>query len=268
MDLTLSINFNAPQLRLGRDMNETLEHTLLSLHGVASLAESPARLSTSHGGDLPELQAHSRPLEIVRPGLERWLFTSAFRDAIEHVAAFFEAIREADALLSLSGTSSFTHDQFVEAVVAPAATFDRRFFPQKIEYLRQKDLMPPVFDPHLLSINNARNCLVHRRGVVGAQDVDGAGAMRVSWRRPTIFSRSPGGATRPVRIGDTVEAGTELLSEVVPVEKVFSIGEPVHFGGEDIMGIWWTVLQFGARTTQLLFDKARAAGFVFGDAAG
>lgn len=267
-NLTIEINFGAPQLRLIRDMNQALECTLLSLHGLGAMTEVPSQLAADAGRDLPSIAMTPRPLDASRPDAERWLFANAFRDAIEHVAAYFEALREADALLSLSGRASFTQEELAETVVAPARAFEGYNFPKKVGRILAMGLISAKDEAHLLSINDARNCLVHRRGTVGEKDVDPAtGTMRVTWERPALFVRSPSGQEKPLQRDDIMEAGAQMFMRIEPVERLFRVGESVHFDAADIMGIWHTILQFGNRSTTLLFDKARAHGFVFkGDA--
>lgn len=122
-DDTLSVDLNAPLRRLGRDLSATLECALLSVHGLRALGAAPTNLSTdSTPADIAiALEIPARTIDRSRPDAERWIFANAFREAIEHVAAFFEGLREADAFLSLISTSrTFTHDAYAHAVSEPA----------------------------------------------------------------------------------------------------------------------------------------------------
>jgi hypothetical protein len=269
-DLTLQLNFGAPYHRLAAAMNLTLEHTLTCLHGMAALSALPEHLSTTDGAGGLGLKLPVRPLAEARPDAERWLFTNAFRDSIEHVAAFFEGLREADALLTLSDRGTFTSEDLTTTVMEPAAAFDRLHFYLKVQELDRRGLIPPADAPHLISINGARNCFVHRGGVVSLRDVDAqrasdaaTGRLRVTWTHPTLFARGPEGREEGVRAGSVVEAGTTVFLRTEVIERAYAVGERVQATEEDLIGIWWTVTQFGARASLLLQAKAAARGFTF-----
>lgn len=89
--------------------------------------------------------------------------------------------------------------------------------------------------------------------------------MRVQWTVPALVAISVDGQSeRPIRINDIVETGETLMPRVVPVERVWGVGAVVELAAHDVAGIWWTLLQFGERSTTLLFEKARTHGLDLG----
>lgn len=263
-DLTLQLNFNAAYNCLDRDVTLALERLIVTLEGLEKITKLPPDLATSHRSDVPEMQIAARPLDVVRADTERWILANAFRDLIEEVSAFFEGLRSTDATLDLVGRT-FTIEEFRATVEAPAGPFDRLTFPDKLDRLSARKVIPADVDLCLLGINRARNCLVHRRGIVGERDVDESGTLRMAWMRPLLVARMPDGREIPLRPGAILEGGAEVFVRMPAAGRAFRRGEAIQLTAEDVAGIWWTIRQIGQAATQLVKAKAVALGFTFDD---
>lgn len=263
-------NFDAPLNRLKRDVTLGLERLIFSLDALRSVTELPATVRTTHGSDVPEIEINARELSVVRDDTERWLLANAFRDVIEEIAVFFEGLRWLDAVIGLSDEPKLTLERFREVVEAPAKSFDKFPFHVKVERLLECGLLPTDSDAFLNGINAARNCLVHRRGLVGERDLGTANALCVAWSRPSAVARLPDGTEVAVRPGIELPGETELSIRYKATARVFRLGDRIQFSAEDFAGIWMSVSHFGEISTQLLRKKAEGHGFVFspdGDAA-
>jgi hypothetical protein len=264
--LTLQLHFDAPYRRLLSDLARGLERVTLALDGLSRAAEMPRELRTSGQTGSPNLQITPRALDVVKPETTRWLIASAFRDWVEDIAGYFEQLRQLDAVMGLSDRETFTEEDLRAAVDAPARAFDKLQFHEKVARLTAQDLLG-AHATHILSINAARNCLVHRRGFVGDRDVAASAdrTLRVTWISLRLAARSPDGAVRDVVPGMILEGGTDIIARTIPVERVYREGEAIDFSTGDLVEIWWTIDQFARQAHDLVIAKARRLGFTFSD---
>lgn len=103
---------------------------------------------------------------------------------------------------------------------APPAHYAKRFrvfakrgTADKLALLGKEFGIALEFEPEIESIKKARNCLTHRLGVVGTEDVNSPGGLAVRWRAPELFGCH--------------EDGSEFVPslDVFPIE--FPTGSPV-----------------------------------------
>jgi hypothetical protein len=147
----------------------------------------------------------------------------AFRDWIEETAGFLEATRRTCAAVLLSDEGVVTSDRFLEVVEEPRIKFDRRNFPDKMTELRRlygADILDPRAEM-ILTLNQARNCLVHRLGVVSDRDCEeGQEALLVRWQTITAHVRKPVGEDRPITSENPeLEAGDSLVMKDTIVDR-------------------------------------------------
>jgi hypothetical protein len=134
--------------------------------------------------------------------------------------------------------------------------------PDKIQHLQ--DTYSLALDPdlvrHLQSINAARNCLVHRRGLVQEQDLNEDGALRVSWRRlaPVITGAA---GEREFYPGILVVPGESVGVSNRDVSKSFPLGTAIAFSVQEFADVCWSLFLFGDSTTKRVEDWARAHGY-------
>lgn len=224
-----------------------------------------------HVGLVPNVQSPAipvqlppRPLQEVKADSERWVIAAAIRDCIEEVALFLEKTRELCAAVSLFEGRDIPAEQWNETVVKGARVFDRKDFPEKINFLLSEygaDLLPPSRD-FILTLNAARNCLVHRQGVVGQRDCRGSDCLTVRWMSAEIHGRDPEGNEFPVVPPQHLVAETQLFLRHAPVERRFFLGERITFSTADLSGIWLTLHFFGAATAANVVKLAKEKGLI------
>ena len=92
--------------------------------------------------------------------------------------------------------------------------------PDKLAHLKTEHGMAvdSVLERQLLSINNARNCLVHRRGIISQRDLNSDDTMRVEWRKLHIFLQNQDGEHDLV-IGQIVEKESAICLRVKDEQK-------------------------------------------------
>lgn len=180
-----------------------------------------------------------------------WMLSNGFRDAIEAVGGFLEESHRVLSIWDLvgvrTGSSKISGKQWNTEIVAGGRKFHALGLPNKLDHLRSSHEVISDHDlvSHVLSINKARNCLVHRKGIVTEQDVsDTVDKLTVSWRRLSLFVQDEDG-DRPLQIGQTIEKGETVCVRHEDSKKSFACGEIIHFNPSEFSEICWSLFLFG-----------------------
>jgi len=139
--------------------------------------------------------------------------------------------------------TTFSGGWWNKTMVAGAERFDRLTLPDKVDRLEQIGMARPAFTDYMFSLNAARNCLIHRAGMVGPKDLrDPADhALEVTWTRFKITA-SNDTDSREIGIGSQVEKGEVVSIEVAPTSRSFALGERVTFTEDDFSEIAQTFM--------------------------
>jgi len=188
----------------------------------------------------------------MRDGVEAF---SSFLEDVRDICAAWHALLHADEQLSLK--------QWHEQVQAPSKKFHRLGLPDKFERLRKvfNFAFPGECEFIALSINAARNCLVHRKGVVSEGDANSPNGLRVRWFRPTLFVSGPDGERTLQVPGGIVDKGESLsLRPDETTECEFALGETVVFDLVQFSQLAWTLYMIAAKTHKALIEHAQCMG--------
>jgi len=206
------------------------------------------------------------PIEEAREGFEQWIRMNGLRDATEAISGFLEETRTVLAAWQLvirNRSELITGADWHEATVSQRQRFHRRGLPDKIQDLHtiyslslDRDLVA-----HLLSINKARNCLVHRQGIVQEHDLNEDGALRVSWRRLAFVIQGLEGE-RACFPGTMVDVGETLCVSNRDVSKRFALGTAISFSVQEFADVCWSLFLLGLSTVKFAEDWARERGIV------
>jgi hypothetical protein len=113
--------------------------------------------------------------------------------------------------------------------------FHRMEFPDKIDHLREHFGVASKFEHHVLSLNRARKCLVHRLGIVSAEDVvDATGRLVVTWHSLKFVIVDT--ATNHETILDApmqVETESTFQAKIGPRRREFAIGERIKLDRDE-----------------------------------
>jgi hypothetical protein len=135
--------------------------------------------------------------------------------------------------------------------------FDRLSLPEKMKRLEGSGLQRPTFADDIISINAARNCLAHRRGIVGLEDVDDAkDFMTVKWHRLRLQATDDG---REVGVGSYFEKPTTLAISLVRRSRRFRLGQSVTLTSADYVEVANTFVLYGNQLQASIsrFQEAR-----------
>jgi hypothetical protein len=204
------------------------------------------------------------PIEEAREGFEHWILMNGLRDATEAISGFLEETRTVLAAWQIeirSRSGPVTGADWHEAMGSQRRRFHRLGLPDKIDDLQKiySLSLDPDLVGHLRTINDARNCLVHRQGIVQERDVNEDGALRVSWRRLALVIQGPEGE-RPGFPGAIVEVGETLCVSNRNVSKLFPLGTAISFSVQEFADVCWSLFLLGLSTVKLIEDWARGRG--------
>lgn len=202
------------------------------------------------------------------PAPERRL---SFEAAREH--AFFALARTyiRDVVDFLGHYLDGTYDRcaFVEAIVRHERPIDtkalqeglgnyrRSGFPAKLQILRERFGVFSSYEPHVLSINRIRNCLVHRLGRVEPDDLL-QGEERLRLRMVQLTISVPAGARQT-----GIWKAAEIPKEKVIVEEVgksFALREHLRFNSQDLRACGATMYAFDESMRSTVVDFCRRSG--------
>lgn len=213
--------------------------------------------------DLVAAQGQRLPRQAAVKESEGWYLRNVFRDAIEYTNAFLEECRMVCAIFRVVVNGRLTGEDYNRITGPEAQSFHLLGLPHKIEKLRSEFLVASDLEPHVLSINRVRACLVHRLGRVTDKDADG-GELVLRWRVFEPYVRSPDGSGDRVldAPGMTVEAGEELRLRRVDKTRAFKVGEQVEVSYGEFTQTLSTLIAFATGLVHSIEEYARQRGIV------
>jgi hypothetical protein len=143
-----------------------------------------------------------------------------------------------------------------------AQQFHRLWLPRKLEKLRADFGVASDLEPHVLTINRVRNCLVHRLGIVMDQDVDANGELVALWRSPTIVKQNSDG-TQEMSLeepDEIIEPGWSVIVRVVDQRKRFQRGERVELSYRELTHTFSTLMAFTTSLAQSIEEYGKQVG--------
>jgi hypothetical protein len=134
-----------------------------------------------------------------------WIEAGGFRELTETFASYLDSLCHTRLVLQ-----AVRRKKSGLSIEEAHAKFRSEGFPKKLNILAQRFQVGPAHRDHLLSLNRARNCLTHRRGIVGVEDTCGEVNCTVAWRGLDISSQDSGGERHYM---NAMPEGGILLSE-------------------------------------------------------
>jgi hypothetical protein len=211
-----------------------------------------------------------RTWETAKAAFKTWVLGAGLRDCVEAVGALLEEGRKVCAFWSFGpGRVQVTGEEWNRRVVQGARRFHRLGLPDKIETLKKTydPSIAPATTEHVLSINAARNCLVHRGGVVTDLDVttpEGqAKGLMVRWVKMQLLFIDEDGE-RPINGPVDVKKGQRIgVRSAAEASKFFPLGEAVTFTTQEFSELAYTFSLFGQQLAVNLEQYGRSKGVRF-----
>jgi hypothetical protein len=181
---------------------------------------------------------------------EGWILAKAFQDLMRGVRASLEEAYLFTELISrrYEVKSDTTLDEFISPFVARAA---KKKFPDLLKHVNSKLQKPLEFAAAYQSLQNARNCLEHRHGIVGKPDVESSGTMELSFPHMKLFYERHGEEVE-LEAGSVVNAedgepDVMILMRFDVRLRHFNLGERLALTVGDFNEIAFACYHFGSQ---------------------
>ncbi len=161
---------------------------------------------------------------------QEWCLRNSFRDSVETISIFLEECHLVCALLDARKNCRIDVEDYNQIVSEKQKRFHKLNFPAKIERLHEKFSVSSSLEKHVLSLNKVRNCLVHRTGIVGQQDLNADNELIAKFREMQTLVLSPDKTTEQVITEPTIiNEGGHLAIRIQDCEKHFGLGKKIDF---------------------------------------
>jgi hypothetical protein len=195
-----------------------------------------------------------------------WILQNGFRDVVEGLQEFLEEARVVCAALALGPRSRAPAgwDPPFRRESQAGQAFHFLGLERKLDKLRA-DYGVGLTDElqrAVLSINQARNCLAHRRGVVGPADFNEMDTFRLRWRAlHFILKNNATGAETPLQLDQIVESESTLIFRIENADRTFHAGERLTVTTTEFTDHCFTLFAVANELGRTIDDYARAQGF-------
>jgi hypothetical protein len=192
-----------------------------------------------------------------------WVLTNGFCDIAEAISVVLKQVHHVAWMVrlvdQLGGVNEPKVPEWEQACERAAQQFDRRPLPGKLDHLGSDFgiQFPPRLVREIRSINAARNCFVHRDGIVGEKDLDETGQLTVYFRHLAL-TVGPTDAPIEITLPYTKQEGDELRLEERDTSKSFSLCMLVTFDSADFSGFCWTAHRFGVYMEKVMLHYCKS----------
>lgn len=232
------------------------------LHGYELAGMALATVDRLADDDLPEpilpeslwqLDFPHRPPAERRSVFRRWTVGCGLRDSIEATHALLNEVRRLCGFYSFARRGGCYAEEWIAEEDA-CSQFERLGLLKQVRKLRSEFGFTPPDEAtaDILSINSARNCLVHRGGIVGPEDLNGGEQMEVGWRCIEVQVRGSSSVRVVERPHEPVEAGESVAFVVARKSKRFGLHDRLDFTNQEYAAITFFLIDY-VRTLVRLF---------------
>lgn len=221
-------------------------------------------------------QSKSMEIDEAREVFGVWVLGNGLRDCVDAIGPSLEWARRICFLWTRKGAVSVNDDgslrlsaqiaegEWNEQLVQEGADFEYWPLRKKLNFLEESyGLKIPELTEAVLSISYARNCLTHRRGIVGQEDLrsDKDIGLVVRWRKMQLTARGESG-DRVIEPPAQVKEGEQILIGYADDSKEFKLGEQIQFTPQEFVQLATTFMLFGHQIQQSIqsLQQARKPG--------
>lgn len=261
------LNLDAVHGQMASSIIASIEHVTLGLAAVNKMLDGPIVLPGAFFQVSKSDGVNSSPDS--RSAFELWLLGIGLREGIGALEPFLTEIRYAAGLCTYFESNKGLKVPIggtLDEILAEVRERELRGFPRK-PWNQKLDILERILGTGIQlrddfeSICRARNCLTHRRGLVGPEDVDKSHQLTVKYRSMDVMDISPEGEAKCINAsGYTVEAGHVIALRRAPVTKMFALGETVQFSSQEFVVIMLTLHWFGSELVKTVAEYAVARG--------
>lgn len=216
----------------------------------------------ANGAQLPHDQAKAEAHD--------WLLSGFLRDAIEGTGLFLDECLHVCALMDLA-THGVANSGEINRILRDLPRINHRLhLPQKLEKLEREFAVSTRFNPHILSLNRARTCVVHRLGKVSVHDVDNTNAIKLTFQHAQFVARGQETGSQLLidRPGILIQEDSMLELHFVDSERIFALGERIRLNSSELYDTIITLWRFGLTAAQAIEARGKLMGLAFSPSGG
>lgn len=207
-------------------------------------------------------------VEQARDSWNLWVLKNGFRDVAETIGGALEEVQKVLAIWALHPKmrrgKPLSRSDYDNAVIVSVDKFHHKPLPQKFKYFKDEYCfeLQSEYQRQLLSLNAARNCLVHREGRIGPDDAKDGKALVVEWYAMALFVADANGEREiqlPYR-SDDADATHRL--QRVHRSKEFPLGTQLTVSAQEFEEITWSLFLFAHSTAEQMSKYAVEKGIM------
>lgn len=184
------------------------------------------------GKDLDEDSINS-----IKNAFKKWLVSNCLRDLMESFALYCDSIVEIIIYINSHGNTVVMED-----ILTQYKRLTKKGIKEKIQYMKKDISIDNEETTIIFSINNARNCMVHNRGVVGGKYCNQGNKLKLQWIGLRTYLELDGKHKVPVdnRIIERNKINGEITGASViyeKKEKLFEEGSVIDISPQELADI-------------------------------
>lgn len=170
-----------------------------------------------------------------RDSISDWLVARGFEAIVNGVR---ETLEQAYLYVSIfhHPLAPMTYGEFLKLISDVNGASNRSNFVDLLGLIRPSLTKPFVYEPQILSLQAARNCFVHRRGVVGPLDLKNGQELVLSIPNMKMFITEDG-QEREIEQGMFIEKGEVISVRIELKEWKYTIGQRITISAKDFSQI-------------------------------
>jgi hypothetical protein len=199
-------------------------------------------------------------IEHLKENFEQWIVCCGLRELIETFSVFLNAVYKA-CLLASFNNKPLESDKFGKSL----ESFDWKGVEKKLKILRSNFGIETTKEIYFKSINQVRNCLTHRNGIVGQKDLGGDDSLKLCWLSLDSIIKTPSGEVISLnppfpKSGTFLKEGGELCIKVIEKIKEFSFGDVIKLNPNDLSEICLVFFIATEEISKSTFDHLKKIG--------
>lgn len=178
-----------------------------------------------------------KQLDDFKAHFEHWIISCGLRELIETFSVFLTAIFKSCLLASMHKKKIKINDPGKRL-----KSFKWKGVEEQLKMLRAQFGVGTTKEIYFKSINQARNCITHRQGIVGQEDLRNDNSLKMRWWALDLFIETPSGQVISVALpfpkeGIFLKDGGTVCVKVIEKELEFQLGEVIKLNPNDLSEI-------------------------------
>lgn len=188
----------------------------------------------------------------------QWLVAKGFQDILRGMRESLEEAYFVCELLALSCKP--LPMAFPEIIDRTRLKASKAKLPQLLKLVNERLVEPLEFSEALTSLQSARNCLEHRRGVVGQTDVNDDGKFILQIPTVAMWVKRLSGEEELLTPANAfLEAGEGVMMRLATERRELVLGETLTITRDEFLHVALAGMQFGQTLVQRLPEPAGGA---------